>query len=1109
MEDLNLKKLLLGTSLLTGFAMFGLATPAFAQSADEESIAVETVDADETEEVRKRDEVVVTGSRIKRDTFSSISPLQVIDTDFAADQGLFNPVEILQSSSAAGGQQIDSTFQGFVLDNGPGSETIDLRGLGASRTLVMINGRRMAPAGVEGAPSQPSINLIPRTLVDRYDLLTDGASSVYGSDAVAGVINIILKNDFDGLEVEAFADTPEQGDGQDYTLGATYGKTGDRGFIGVGAEYRFQEAWTTGDRDFLRNCETYREITADGEIRTVNISAVGDAAAQGLTIRTSECIPQRNTQRILLSGAGNAGNFGSLYYNPTYSGSNIPGYNFLSMFGTYPDADGDGAVDVISADFSPNGQQADQRELVNEQEQISLMAVGEYTMEGKMNFTPYFEAMHVNIKTDATGGQGQLFPFVPASNPFNPCNPAAAGGVDCGLAYDAVLNDPDFAARFASVQGLTPAQFRDLGIANIYSGATGALRVRPVIGVLNDRNNVKTDLDQNRIVIGARGDLPQINFGSFNNWSFDTSFTHSNSSGQAQRSGIREDRLNFGLGVDPNTGADLSAPCVAAPGSTVAPEVANGCVPLNLFAPSLMGVAAGGTFATQAETDYVFDIRDFDTSYAQTIFEGYMTGNIFSLPGGDVSLGLGGQIRHDEIDSKPDDIARDGLFFGFFNDAGAVGEKMTKEVYGELFIPLGTGKALLRQLDLELAGRLTDDEFYGTNETFSIKAGYRPVDSLLLRGTVGTSFRAPTLRENFFLGQSGFQTLADPCAVPSVALSGALGANTYNRADDPRSDTLLANCVAQGVNPESFMAGTLGQSSVEVTRGGSFDLEPENSDSYTVGFSFEQPFTDFVDLELGATYYDINIQNTIIEPSTTFIINDCLVNNPNLQSAFCSRITRDFADATTPGRLSDIDSGFINRSEETARGIDFSLDIGKDDVSIFGKNVDFGLSTRFNRLLERKTVDVVAGSPPDIEEFLGDFGFSKWRGFVTGTADVDKFRFAWTTRFQSSVEADFEDLDVQELTDFENGNVVTCGGPANNDVLCRTVYQADDYFVHNASVSYREDTWSVIVGVNNVFNTDPELVDPFEVFSVNNVPIGNGYDLNGREYFIRATKAFR
>ncbi|MEO0691196.1 MAG: TonB-dependent receptor plug domain-containing protein, partial [Pseudomonadota bacterium] len=146
--------------------------------------------------------ITVTGSRIVRDTYSSISPLQVISTENQQAIGAFDPAQILQRSEAAAGLQIDATFLGFVLDNGPGSQTINLRGLGAERTLVLVNGRRASPGGVGGAPTQPSINLIPATLVDRFDLLLDGASSVYGSDAVAGVANVILRKDFDGVELQ-------------------------------------------------------------------------------------------------------------------------------------------------------------------------------------------------------------------------------------------------------------------------------------------------------------------------------------------------------------------------------------------------------------------------------------------------------------------------------------------------------------------------------------------------------------------------------------------------------------------------------------------------------------------------------------------------------------------------------------------------------------------------------------------------------------------------------------------------------------------------------------------------------------------------------------------
>ena len=235
--------------------------------------------------------IVVTGSRIKRDTYSSISPLQVLTSDTENEAGLFDPSQILQRSESASGQQIDATFQGFVLDNGPGSQTLNLRGLGADRTLLLVNGRRLAPAGVEGAPTNPSINLLPGSLIDRYDLLLDGASSVYGSDAVAGVGNIILRKDFDGLELFASGNINPEGGGDDYTVSGAYGLNLDRGFVGIGAEYSYRDTIRLNDRGFFSGCDTDYEVTQDGEIRTVGIAAkaIVEARTPGVTVREQPC----------------------------------------------------------------------------------------------------------------------------------------------------------------------------------------------------------------------------------------------------------------------------------------------------------------------------------------------------------------------------------------------------------------------------------------------------------------------------------------------------------------------------------------------------------------------------------------------------------------------------------------------------------------------------------------------------------------------------------------------------------------------------------------------------------------------------------------------------
>lgn len=1100
MTKLDLKKLLLGTSVLAGVA-FGFSAPTYAQDAE---------DVPQVEEVEEdRDEVVVTGSRLKKDTFQSVTPLQVITTDSANEEGLFSPVEILQTNSAAGGQQIDSTFQGFVLDNGPGSETIDLRGLAASRTLVLLNGRRMAPAGVEGAPTQPSINLIPRTMVDSFDLLLDGASSVYGSDAVAGVVNVILNNDYDGLEISVEADSPESGAGQDYVLGAKYGVVGDRGFIGGAIEHRYQDPWTTGDREFLNGCETFREIDENGNIRTVDLSNQFVANELGLSAPTSPCRATRLTQRFI------AGSFGSIYYQPEVNNTGIIGFSESGLFGVPLDGDGDGVQDINFWQRSPNGQQSDLQQLVNEQNQTSMLINGEYTFEGEMNITPYFEALVSNLDVSATGQQPQLFPFVPENNPFNPCNINAANGQDCNQAYNDVLLSPEYQTLFqqyynnanlgsANCFGIGDVPFCNPATFGLLQPTGTSLTARPVIGVRGDRNQVDVNILQSRLTGGFRGELPFLNVGTLKDWEFDVAGVYSWSDGTSSRSGIREDRLDLSLGYDPNTGATLSAPCTPNPGSFVSPLLLEGCVPVNLFSPTLYSVAAGADFATQAERDYLFDSRDFATHYAQTLIDVIAQGDIYSLPGGDVSMLLGASWRKDKLDSVPDDIARDGLFFGFFQDAGAAGERTVQEVYGEVFVPLGTGVTGWREFNLELSGRLTDDEFYGTNETYSVKAGYRPVDSLLLRGTFGTSFRAPNLRELFLRGQSGFNTIGDPCAVPDAAYNALT--MTYDASLDLRDSNVLANCVQQGVDPTSFLAGQFDAYSVEINQGGSLTLDPETSDSLTYGFSFEQPFTDAFELSVGATVWEIDIADTIIETGAGFLVNQCYTNDTGTESPFCARVVRDFSDPTNPGVIDIINAGFVNRDSETAHGVDYNFSFNKDDIAIGDRAIDIFGRGQITQRTERNTIDVDDNGVETVNEFVGEFGFPEWQGQVTGGVTMDRWQAAWTTRYIQSVVDEVGD--PSEFGNYVDGGAVTCGGVTEGDVDCRRVDFADDYFVHNLSMTYRGDDWNLLVGVRNILNDEPPLVDPAEVFSVNNVPLGSGYDLNGREYFMRVRKSF-
>ncbi len=1122
------KARLLQTSVLSGF-LISMGGVAYAQTSDEtvtgEEVVeeiVETID-DDYEADTAGGEIVVTGTRLKRDTFSSVSPLQTISTEISQDAGLFDPAAILQKSEAATGQQIDATFNGFVLDNGPGSQTLNLRGLGANRNLLLINGRRVAPSGAEGAPANPSINLIPGSLVDRYDILLDGASSVYGSDAVAGVSNIILRKDFEGLELEVSGDMPEQSGGEDYTLSANYGWNTDRAFVGVGVEYDYRDAVRLGDRDFLAGCETEYEIDENGNIRTGDRFFTDQYAGSGISYPEEPCRVTGLGSRIRRVPGG----LGFVYYTPGETNVGIPNFSESALFSVPVDGDGDGVADVNFGNYTPNGEFNDST-FISEQEKVTIMAYGEMTMEGEANITPYFEALYTEAEVFADSGAAQLFTVVPANNPFNPCNPNQPNGVDCGLAADSLLTNPNFEETFRryyfdgadgyGVEGCfgVPRAFCTPTVFGLLNGPLGPQRAGGGVVVEGDRDQVFVDQSQLRLVGGFKGDLPFLNKGTLNDWTFDAYMSYSESIGESARPGIRDDRLHFALGFDPNIRnatnqlVDLQGgACVPDPGTNVSPDIADGCVPINLFAPSLYdGII--GTFATQAERDYVFDVRDFRTEYAQTIISGFISGNIYKLPAGNVGLVLGAEWRDDNLNSKPDNVARDGLFFGFFSDQGGVGRKQTKEAFAELDIPLLANQEFFRELNVNLAGRITDDEFYGTNETYSIKGGWRPVDSLLLKATYGTSFRAPNLRENFLLGTTGFTNVFDPCVTPDAAV-GLDG--TYNPALDQRDPVTLANCAADGIDPTNFspIPGNATVYSAEVSSGGSLTLEPETSTSLTLGFAFEQPFTDWIDAEFNVNYYDINVKDSVIEPSAGFIINDCYIFQANRASTFCSRITRSSLNASAnPGSISLVDQGFLNQAEETVRGFDFNMVLGKE-IQMFNRLVDWGLDVRANKLEEISDVfiDEVTGEA-NFDDDVGEFSFPEWTGTARLTADVDNWRFTWTSRFVDAVSQADEFVDEFSDTFGSTAGFTsdTCGGPRLNDVLCRNVGFADSYFTHAASVRYTADTWRLVVGVSNIFDENPPLVDPAEVFSVSNAAIGAGYDYDGRQWFASLRKTF-
>ena len=240
------KKLgLLGATFFTAAA--GMAVPAMAQDAPQPAQAGSQAEPQE-------EEVVVTGSRIRRDEFTSTAPIQVITGETATLEGLIDAGEVLQSSSvAAGSFQLNGQFGGFVVEGGTGINSVSLRGLGAQRSLVLLNGRRPGPAGVRGQVGAFDLNVIPSSVIQRYEILKDGASSVYGSDAVAGVVNVITVDRIDDPIINFEINQPFEDGGESYSIDGAYGLKGPLTKLGMGIAFRHPEADFSpmGSRDFF------------------------------------------------------------------------------------------------------------------------------------------------------------------------------------------------------------------------------------------------------------------------------------------------------------------------------------------------------------------------------------------------------------------------------------------------------------------------------------------------------------------------------------------------------------------------------------------------------------------------------------------------------------------------------------------------------------------------------------------------------------------------------------------------------------------------------------------------------------------------------------------
>ncbi|MCY3688100.1 MAG: TonB-dependent receptor [Gammaproteobacteria bacterium] len=404
-----------GLMLLSGSA---LAQPPAADADDDQAVEETTVQSSILGDAIGEpviDEIVITGSRIRRDAYSDSLPLTVITNEQALLSGLDNVSEILQGSALASGVQIDNTFTGFVVSGGPGASTFGLRNLDAGRTLVLLNGRRFTAAGTRGQVSNVDLSSIPFIAVQRIEVLKDGASSVYGADAVAGVVNIITRRRFDDFIVEV-----DWQDDADYgAVSMLWGQTFDRGYIDFALETskfgpvkRFERDFSACDERQLTNGELHPSLFAPTAGRCFG-SINGYADVYGIARTPISLIPDNS---------GNLFGLGIPWRQATYG----PDGGRIVETGFRDDRN------WVDEDLLP------QRELVQLYSDGLLdLDLGDVLGAASATYEFYFSR-----REDVFGGvHRQFFPFVHPNNPTNPFG--VVGGVARPIVMSYDMLDPD------------------------------------------------------------------------------------------------------------------------------------------------------------------------------------------------------------------------------------------------------------------------------------------------------------------------------------------------------------------------------------------------------------------------------------------------------------------------------------------------------------------------------------------------------------------------------------------------------------------------------------------------------------------------------------------
>ena len=1085
---------LLASTVLAG--VIAVAAPAWAQSPTQDQAPVITSAQDDTTELG---EVVVTGSRIRRDPTNAPTPLIQVTGEQLLTTGQSSVIDYLATLPALSNSVVPSDTTGSGLGDG-GLSLPNLRSLGENRTLTLVDGRRHV--GSSGGSLAVDIDTIPRLLIENIEIVTGGASSVYGADAVSGVLNFILKKDFEGLEIDANYGMINQNGEANKRISVLAGANllDDRLNVYVHGEYEQVDEVTSMDIDWLRRAPVRIGVDADpttapfdgvldarlySGVRRIDIPRWGQTTLAN-TQRPSDLTNPNVPYEDCFAGGGFTYSANCFGVTPGktfwYEGTTARLANFGERLGETGinrpyNYGGDGEN---PADFSTGSR-------VPRSESQRYQAGATFRVTDRV--TAYAEAKYI---TEDTFDLGQpTFFDIDLVNSYsaNEANPLyAVNNFDLRWTDNAFL--PQLVKDAIASNSVTVYAPPTDGAPGAVLGEVALQNARHTLfGPDRYQDNTR---ELQRYVLGARGDFDDIGFLRDLNW--DASYTYGQVDIENRERGVDGQRFALAADaivdttgivngrpgeivcrvqhiaaqnvpirqIDPVTGDVIEAGILDGQrggdlrDTQYGRDSISNCTPLNVF---------GKGNQSQAALDYVDATIGITERNEQHQAVAAMSGSLWDFWGaGAIGFAIGGEYRKESTEATGRDRDTDGRLL--FLNTGADFPKVSyesKEVFTELSLPLFRDSWLGEYAELSGSYRYADYSTVGNVDVYGVNLVYRPIPDIAFKTSFNTSVRVPNLGENYSpLGQTFLNNIVDPCATASIV------AVTDPTIRQNRVNNCTALAAEQGLtfdfngdtatNTDDFRPNYT--SGVAGSAGGNPNLSPEESESFTFSTVLRPRF--FPNFSLVLDYYEIRIDKVIAAVSAATAAANC-VDGATLNLDACSTIFRNNPDIAfgIGAPQGDPIGGFIERSFNYAaletRGLDFTARYTADLEEWTGRNwgrLDYSLGGLW--LIEQKQF-INESDPGDFNDLTTGLGYPRVRftSSLTYTPN-DVWSVNWTADWQAA-------QNITNVRDFVN----------NADARLYSELTTENFTRHDFTVRWNvRDDLSLRAGVVNAFDAE-------------------------------------